>query len=504
MNANLRHTSRSELSAARGRHSLTGPLRIPVFRRIWLASLVSNLGSMIVGVGAAWSMMDMTRSAAWVGLVQSALQLPIAVMAAPAGAAADLFDRRRVALFALALSLAGSVVLAILAALSSVSPQTLLLFCFIIGCGNALYGPSWQAGVAEQVPGRTLAAAIALNGISFNIARSLGPAIGGVIVAAAGAVAAYATSALSYVPLVLALFAWRRVAEPSRLPPERLAGAVVAGVRYAANSPSVQAVLARTCLTGIAGSAASALMPLIARDLLHTGVTSYGVLLGCFGTGAVAGALLVGDIRSRLGSETTVRVCLAAVAVGVAATALSRWSLLSGAGLVVAGAGWTASLTVYNITIQLAVPRWVAGRAVCVLPRAGASGGLALGSWLWGEAAARVGVEAVLIGSCAALLLVVAVGFWKPLPHTTAPNAQSEAPLTEIDLRLPLTGRSGPIVLEFEYRVDPNQARDFYDVIQQVQLSRLRNGGYDWSISRDIEAPELWIERFHRPTWLAI
>jgi hypothetical protein len=174
---------------------------------------------------------------------------------------------------------------------------------------------------------------------------------------------------------------------------------------------------------------------------------------------------------------------------------------LTGAGLVVAGAGWTASLTVYNISIQLAVPRWVAGRAVASY-RAGASGGLALGSWLWGEAAARVGLEAALIGSSAALLLVLAVGFRKPLPHTTAPNAQSEAPLTEIDLRLPLTGRSGPIVLEFEYRVDPNQARDFYDVMQQVQLSRLRNGGYGWSISRDIEAPELWIERFHCPTWL--
>ena len=232
---------------------VAAPLRHAVFRRIWLASLLSNLGLLIQGVGAAWAMTQMTSSADKVALVQTALMLPIMLISMPAGAIADMYDRRIVALVSLAIALAGATALTVMAWLNLVTPNILLAFCFVVGSGMALFGPAWQSSVSEQVPAENLPAAVALNGISYNIARSFGPAIGGVIVATAGAVAAFAANALLYIPLLVVLFLWRRNSEPSRLPRERLNRAIVSGVRYIANSPSIRIVLTRTLVTGIIG-----------------------------------------------------------------------------------------------------------------------------------------------------------------------------------------------------------------------------------------------------------
>ena len=214
---------------------------------------VSNLGILIQGVGAAWAMTQMTSSADKVALVQTALMLPIMLISMPAGAIADMHDRRVVALISLAIALAGATVLTVLAWLGLVTPNILLALCFIVGSGMALFGPAWQASVSEQVPTETLPAAVALNGISYNIARSFGPAIGGLVVATAGAVAAFAVNAVLYLPLMVVLFLWNRTHEPSRLPRERLNRAIVSGVRYIANSPSIRIVLIRTLVTGIIG-----------------------------------------------------------------------------------------------------------------------------------------------------------------------------------------------------------------------------------------------------------
>src|ERR1700704_555443 len=225
--------------------SVTAPLRHSVFRRIWLASLLSNFGLLIQGVGAAWAMTQMTSSADKVALVQTALMLPIMLISMPAGAIADMYDRRIVALASLSIALSGATALSVMAWLSLVTPGILLAVCFRVGCGMALFGPAWQSSVSEQVPAETLPAAVALNGISYNIARSFGPAIGGIVVATAGAVAAFATNAVLYIPLLIVLVLWRRSSEPSRLPRERLNRAIVSGVRYIANSPSIRIVLGR-------------------------------------------------------------------------------------------------------------------------------------------------------------------------------------------------------------------------------------------------------------------
>src|SRR5256884_6672315 len=252
-------------------HGVAAPLRHAVFRRIWLASLLSNLGLLIQAVGAAWAMTQMTSDADKVALVQTALMLPVMLISMPAGAIADMYDRRIVALLSLSIALVGATTLSVLAWLGLVTPEILLTFCFIVGSGMALFGPAWQSSVSEQVPSETLPSAVALNGISYNIARSFGPAIGGIVVAAAGAVAAFAANAALYIPLMVVLFLWRRGTEPQRLPREGPNRAIVSGVRYIANSPSIRIVLIRTLVTGIIGGSVSALMPLVARDLLHGG-----------------------------------------------------------------------------------------------------------------------------------------------------------------------------------------------------------------------------------------
>jgi MFS family permease len=480
--------------------SVTAPLRHAVFRRIWLASLLSNLGLLIQGVGAAWAMTQMTSSADKVALVQTALMLPIMLIAMPAGAVADMYDRRIVALVSLSISLAGATALAVMAWLGLVTPNILLAFCFIVGCGMALFGPAWQASVSEQVPAETLPSAVALNGISYNIARSFGPAIGGIVVATAGAVAAFAANAVLYLPLLVVMFLWRRATEPSRLPRERLSRAIISGVRYIANSPSIRIVLTRTLVTGIVGGSVSALMPLVARDLLHGGAQTYGIMLGAFGMGAVIGALNISEVRKRLSGEAAVRACALSMGGAIAAVALSTNAVLTAAALVVGGAVWMLAVALFNIGVQLSAPRWVAGRSLAAF-QAAIAGGIAVGSWGWGHLTDVVGVEKALLVSAVAMFISPLLGLWLRMPPIGARNEDAEV-LADPEVRLPLTGRSGPLVVEIEYRVDQENARAFHGVMQQVQLSRQRNGAYGWSIARDIADPELWTERYHCPTWL--
>jgi MFS family permease len=481
-------------------HGVAAPLRHTVFRRIWLASLLSNLGLLIQGVGAAWAMTQMTSSADKVALVQTALMLPIMLISMPAGAIADMYDRRIVALVSLSIALVGATTLAVLAWLGLVTPQILLAFCFIVGSGMALFGPAWQSSVSEQVPAETLPSAVALNGISYNIARSFGPAIGGIVVATAGAVAAFAINAVLYIPLLVVLFLWRRTSEPSRLPRERLNRAIVSGVRYIANSPSIRIVLARTLVTGLIGGSVSALMPLVARDLLHGGAQTYGIMLGAFGMGAVIGALNITEVRKRMNGEAAVRACALSMAGAIAAVALSREPVLTAGALVVAGAVWMLAVALFNIGVQLSAPRWVAGRSLAAF-QASIAGGIAVGSWGWGRLTDAAGVETALLVSAALMFASPLLGRWLKMPPVDA-RAEAAELLADPEVRLSLTGRSGPLVVEIEYRVDQENARAFHNVMQEVQLSRQRNGAYGWSIARDIADPELWTERYHCPTWL--
>ena len=498
MNTTTDKPAKRSLFSADG---IAAPLRHAAFRRIWMASLLTNLGLMINGVGAAWAMTQMTSSASMVALVQTALMLPIMLLSLAAGAIADMYDRRIVGLIALALGLTGGLTLAALAYLNLITPNSLLLFCFMIGSGMALFGPAWQASVSEQVPAETLPSAVALNGISYNIARSFGPALGGIIVAAAGAVAAFICNVLLYIPLIVVLYLWQRTLEPSRLPPERLRRAVVSGVRYIVHSPAIRIVLYRTLVTGIAGGSVLALLPLVARDILHGGAQTYGIMLGCFGMGGVLGALNISSVRTHLSGEHAVRLCALTMGLAIGVLALSHWPALTGAALVVAGASWMIAVTLFNIGVQLSTPRWVAGRALAAY-QAAIAGGVAIGSWLWGFVANGIGVDKALLIAAAVMFVSPVLAIWLRMPSTEGANNDAVDALEEPEVNLSISQRSGPIVVEIEYRVSQQKARAFYTTMLQLQAIRQRNGAYDWSIARDIADPELWIERYHCPTWL--
>lgn len=483
-----------------GADRITAPLRLPTFRRIWLASLLSNAGILIQGVGAAWAMTQMTSSADKVALVQTALMLPVMLISMPAGAVADMHDRRIVVLVSLGITLAGATALTTLAGLGLVTPNVLLALCFAVGSGSALMGPAWQASVSEQVPSEALPAAVALNGISYNIARSVGPAIGGIVVAGVGVVAAFALNALCYLPLIAALFLWKRITEPSRLPPEKLNRAMVSGVRYIINSPSIKIVLTRSMVTGMIGGAILALMPLVTRDLLHGGAETYGMMASAFGLGAVIGALNITQVRKRISGEAAIRACAVSMGGAVVAVALSHEPVLTAIALVLAGAVWMTSWVLFGIAVQLSAPRWVAGRSLAAY-QAASSGGIAVGSWAWGHVTDAAGVDVALFVSAGLLLASPLLGLWLPMPRISARGEEPEM-LEDPEVRLALTGRSGPLVVEIEYRVAQENARPFHNAMQEVQRFRQRNGAYGWSIARDIADPELWTERYHCPTWL--
>jgi predicted MFS family arabinose efflux permease len=363
----------------------------------------------------------------------------------------------------------------------------------------ALMGPAWQSSVSEQVPSEMLPSAISLNGISYNIARSIGPAIGGVVVASLGAVAAFALNTLLYLPLISALFLWKRIAEPSRLPPERLNRAMISGVRYIINSPSIKIVLTRTMVTGIIGGAIISLMPLVARDLLHGGAQIYGIMLGAFGLGAVIGGLNLTEVRKRMSGEAAIRSCTLSLGGSIAVVALSGEPVLTAAALAVAGAAWMLAWVLFNIGVQMSAPRWVAGRSLAAYQAAG-SGGIAVGSWGWGRLTDAAGIETALLAAAALMAASPLLGLWLRMPRVGARGEEPE-PLDDPEVRLPLTGRSGPLVVEIEYRVVQENARAFHEVMHDVQLFRQRNGAYGWSVARDIADPELWTERYHCPTW---
>lgn len=475
------------------------PLHQPVFRRIWIASLFSNFGQLIQGVGAAWAMTEMTGRADMVALVQTATFAPMIFISLPAGAIADSYDRRRVALVALAIALLGAAGLSLVTLFGLLTPTLLLLFCALVGCGVALFSPAWQASVGEQVPAHTLPQAIALNSISYNIARSFGPAIGGFLVALAGAVAAFVLNALAYLPMMAVMFLWRRKPEKARLPPEAMGRAIISGIRFAMHSPPIRTVWLRLLLTGLLGSSTYALLPLIAHDLLHGEAALFGILLGCYGIGAVFGAFSIASIRAQISDERAVAYCLAIVGICLVGVGISRNVVITSGLLLVLGSAWMVIMALCTISIQMSSPRWVTGRALAAFTTA-VCAGLAFGSWGWGYVATNHGVAFAIIASGIAMIASIPVGLFLRMPQIES-QVDREQPLTDPDIRLDITGRSGPIALTLEYHVPLDQARAFYTAMLDMEPIRHRTGGYNWSLSRDIATPELWVERYHTPTW---
>jgi len=477
------------------------PFKHDTFRTIWIASLASNFGGLIQAVGAAWLMTSISQSVNMVALVQASTSLPIMLFSLISGALADNFDRRRIMVVAQGFMLGVSALLTLSAYFGLVTPWLLLIFTFLIGCGTALNNPAWQASVGDMVPRDHLPAAVALNSMGFNITRSVGPAIGGAIVAAAGAAAAFAANTISYLAILFALFRWRPAVQESLLPRETLGRAVFAGLRYVAMSPNIGKVLLRGFSFGLSASAILALLPLVARDLVAGGPLTYGIMLGAFGLGAIGGALLSARLRERLTSETIVRSAFAGFALSAIVTAFSTAAWLTSLVLVVSGACWVLALSLFNTTVQLSTPRWVVGRALSLYQTA-TFGGIAGGSWLWGVAAEEYGAANALIGSCLLMLSGIAIGLRFPLPEFKSLNLDPLNRFNEPLLALDLKPRSGPIVVMIDYEIEEADIPDFLSTMAERRRIRIRDGAGHWALMRDLENPTIWTETYHVPTWV--
>lgn len=463
-------------------------------------TLISNFGGLVQAVGAAWLMTQLTDSATLIALVQASNTLPIMLLAIGSGALADIFDRKTLLLTAQLIMAVTSALLAVVAWQGWLTPWLLLTFTFLIGSGQALYNPPWQASMGDLVPREDLPAAVTLNSVGFNLMRSVGPAAGGLIVAAFGAAAAFTLNALSYLPLLGALLRWRPVIAPRTAPPEAFLPAMAAGLRYVALSPNLMRVILRGALFGFAAVAVLALLPLVAKSHPEGGSMLFGGLLGCFGVGAIFGAVLNPRIRARYDNENIVRLGFAGFALGavVLGQAPSIW--LKGLALLPAGAAWVMALSLFNVTVQLSTPRWVVARALALYQTA-TFGGMAAGSWAWGAVAGSYGLPFALTAAGGVLALGAVVGVWLRAPEFGTVDLDPVNRFREPALQLDLRGRSGPIMVMVDYEIAEQDVPEFLRLMRLRRNIRRRDGARNWSLLRDLEHPEYWSESYHIATW---
>lgn len=475
------------------------PFRSKDFRTLWTATLISNFGGLVQAVGAAWMMTQLTSSATLIALVQASNTLPIMLFALASGALADNFDRRTLLISAQVFMAVVSVLLAICAWTGIMTPWLLLAFTFLIGAGQALYNPPWQASMGDLVPREELPAAVTLNSVGFNMMRSVGPAAGGIITAAFGAAAAFTVNALSYIPLLGALFMWHPKTPERQISREPFVSAIGAGLRYVAMSPNLLRVLTRAALFGFSAVSILALLPLVAKSHAGGGSLLFGLLLGCYGLGAISGAFLNPYIRERLSNEWIVRISFLSFAVAALVLAFTDQIWLQMLAILPAGAGWVLALSLFNVSVQLSTPRWVVARALALYQTA-TFGGMAFGSWIWGTIASGYGIDTALAAAAVPLLFGALMGRWLSVPQFGTLDLEPlkfKAP----ELRLDLRGRSGPIMVMVDYEVAQENTREFLDLMAKRRVVRRRDGARNWALLRDLENPNLWSESYHIATW---
>ncbi|ABF52729.1 MFS transporter [Sphingopyxis alaskensis] len=382
--------------------SAFAPFRYPAFRAIWIANLASNMGSMIQSVAAAWLMTDLTDSHLLIALVQAGTTIPIMLLGIFAGAIADNFDRRRIMLAAQTGMLLVSAALTVTTWLGATTPLSLLFFTLAVGCGTALNGPAWQASVRLQVGPKDLPQAITLNTIAFNLARSAGPALGGLLISIVGAAAAFGLNALSYVALIVVLLRWH----PDTVPPRRtpMLSAIAAGLTFCAHSDPLRRVLVRGFAFGFGAAGFQALLPSLVRDRLGGTEIIYGLCLAAFGAGSIFAALWVGAARRRWGSDrvvTAASLVFSAAMLPVAMT-ISLPALMLAA--FVAGGAWVSTLTTLNVAMQMRSPEEILGRCLSIY-QAVTFGAMALGAYAFGLLADLAALPAAILASAGWLLV---------------------------------------------------------------------------------------------------
>ena len=482
------------------RLSVRAPLRNRVYRDLFIASFVSNIGTWMQNVGAQWFLVEKHSSALIVALVQTASLGPTLVLGLLAGVLADLFDRRRLLMVLQSYAVLVTLALAVVTYLGRLGPTSLLMFTVALGCASALTGPAWQAIQPELVPREQIPAAATLSSVSANVARAIGPAIGGVVVAWAGPAAVFGINAISFAGIIVVLAGWKRPKQSAPIEREHFGQAIIAGLEYVRNGPIFRRILLRAGLFVFPASALFALLPVAAAHTWHLGASGYGVALGEIGFGAVLAVVIAAQVRQNVSANALLAV--GAAVYGCAPLAVA-WLPFAAATpvLVLSGMSWLITLTTLNAEAQLVLPRWVRARGLSVYLLV-FTGSQALGSYMWGLVATRAGLNVALIWSAvllgAAALSVAALPL-RPFPADRSLDVSTAWP--EPTVVFEPHPNDGPVLVNTRYRVSTENLDPFVEAMSAVRRSRLRTGGHSWRLYHSPEDPDTVIERFTVPSW---
>ena len=476
------------------------PLHNRVFRALWLAVLGSQIGTWMQTVGAQWLLVDRPNAATLVSLVQTAMMLPMLLLAVPAGVLADALDRRRMLIVVQWFQAATGAVLTVLTFAGQMTPALLLTLTFALGCGAAMTIPTYQALIPDLVPRPQLIGASALGAISMNVARAVGPAIAGVLIARTGVGVVFALNSVSFAVFAVVLWRWRPAESNADTVPERFTAAVRSGGRYVRHSPVVRRILLRAALFLFPGSALWALLPLVASRRLGLGSGGYGILLGAVGVGAVVGALLLPGLRARWSLNRLLLIAGVGFAAALAVLALGRAEAVVVAALLPAGIAWVMVLSSVNAAMQLFLPGWVRARGLAVYQMVFA-GSQAVGALAWGAISDLSGLVTAHLVAAALMLAGVVTLRWWPMRDTSELNRESAVFWPEPHLELEPESHEGPVLITVGYAVSPEREAAFVEAMEAVRRTRMRTGAVRWGLFRDGEQPSRFVEAYVVPSW---
>jgi MFS family permease len=472
-----------------------------MFRALWLATIASNIGTWMHDIGAGWLMTSLSPTPVMVALVQTATTLPILLLALPAGALADIVDRRRY-LLAVQAWLAGvAALLAFLTFAGLITAWLLVAFTFAMGVGAAMMMPAWAAVTPEIVPRTELQGAIALNSMGMNVARAIGPAIAGIIVSLFGTGAVFALNALSFIGVIAVLILWKREPAATTLPAERFFSALRVGFKFVRHHGPLQGAVIRGMGFFLFASAPWALLPLIAKSLEGGGPTSFGLLVAAIGVGAVVGALLLPRLRRSVGRDALVAgaTVLYAIVMVALATLNELWALVGV--MVLSGLAWIAVLSSLQVAAQLALPNWVRSRGLAAF-MATFMGSMALGSLVWGGLAQQTDIPTALVTAAAGIVLAIAITWrWRIGTIDTidfTPSMHWPLPATHDQVR----PDRGPVMVTIRYQVEPTQRSAFLAAARELGKRRQRDGAFAWGVLEDAECKDHFVEYFMVESWL--
>ena len=477
------------------------PLGRPLFRYLWIATVVSNIGSWMQDVGAGWLMTTLAPEPIMVALVQTATTLPFVLLVLPAGALADIIDRRRYLIAVQFWMLVVSATLGVLTLLQITNAWTLLVFTFALGIGTAMMMPAWSSIMPELVPREQLQPAIVLNSVGINLSRAIGPAVAGVIVSAVGSWAVFLLNALSYLGVIGVLVWWQREQPKRALPSEGLVGAFRSGLRFVWHAPALQTVLVRTCGFSIFASATWSLFPLIVRNELGRGSETYGVLLACIGVGAVSGAMVLPRLRAHFSRHLLVAIATLVYAGAALTLAHVRNVYVLGGAMFATGTAWLTVLSALQVTAQTALPAWVRARGLAVYMVVFMAG-MAGGSALWGHVATVAGIPMALTIAAAGAVAGIALTWRFKLGAQEAvdlaPSMHWPAPLVSSE---PEPER-GPVMVTIEYLIEPARTAEFVAAMQDMRRIRQRDGAFFWELFQDAADSARFVECFMTESWV--